>query len=132
MIRILRLFREFRAMESDLVAARDACAAEAEERERTEQRLDILMRDRDRLWELVAEAQRGERYALHSQANVLSQRSGAGAPYPDAHQIDNPVLKQEGGPVAGGSRILPSQRAERARRAAIQQIVERELAPKFT
>jgi hypothetical protein len=127
----LRLFLAFRQLEFDLAAARNACAAEAEERERSEQRLDVLTRDRDKLWELVAEAQKGERYALQSQANVLSQRSGGGVPYPDAHQIDNPAIDQKGGPIGPASRILPSQRAEWARQAAIEEIVKRDIAPMF-
>lgn len=127
----LRLFLDFRALEIDLAKAREACSAEAEEREDTERMLEVLTRDRDKLWELVTEAQKGERYALQSQANILSQRSGGGVPYPDAHQINNPTLTQEGGPVSGGNRILPSQRAERAREAAIQDIVMRDIAPMF-
>lgn len=118
-------------LEIDLSAARDAVARESEERERGEQRIDILTRDRDKLWETLQQALQGERYALQSQANVLSQRSGAGVIYPEAHKIDSPVISQEGGPVGRSSRILPSQRAEQVRQDAIRQMVERDIAPMF-
>lgn len=129
---LLSLFPQFRRLEIDLAHARDACAAEAEERQRAEGRLDDLIRDREKLWETLQQALQGERYALQSQANVLSQRSGGGVPYPDAHKVDSPVLTQEGGPVGTSGRMLPSQRAEAARQAAIRDLVEKDLRKMFT
>lgn len=127
----LRLFREFRVLETDLANARAAIQGESEERVRAEFQLDTLLRDRDRDREMLKEALHGERYALQSQANILSQRSGAGVPYPDAHKIDSPHLTQEGGPAGASPRMLPSQRAEMARAAGINRIVEEQIRPMF-
>jgi hypothetical protein len=118
-------------LEIDLTAAREAVDEEAEYRQRAEDLADALARDRDKLWDLARESLKGERYALQSQANILSQRSGAGVVYPDAHSINNPVLQQEGGPAGRQGRILPSQLAEQARQAAIAKIVERDIKPMF-
>lgn len=127
----LRLFPQFRALELDLASAREALQQESEERVRAEYRLDELIKDRDRDRQMLQDALQGERYALQSQANILSQRTGAGAPYPDAHKIEATHLTQEGGPAGASPRLLPSQRAEMARAAGITKIVQEQIRPMF-
>ena len=115
---------EIASLQTDLAEIRADHEALVNEKLLLQDRLESAIADKDRLWNQMQSALDNERYAVRSQVNVFSQKSGGGIPYPDAHSLPPESIRppQPGGMI-GRSRMLPSEREARQRSAAITQIV---------
>lgn len=120
----LRLFPQFRALESD----RDARLAEVRESAQELQqqvlllqdRLDAAQSDRGRMWDLMEKSIEEMKIAYQMHVNVQWQKQGQGKPYPDAPGLpEHAVPKQNVDPVVPRS-MLPSEAA----RLATKQFME--------
>lgn len=88
MLRFLRLFAAFRALEADRDATvallREELQREASEKMLCQDRLDAVMADRSKLWDMVTEAVGNERETLKTMANYRIQSTYGVTPYPEA------------------------------------------------
>lgn len=112
------------ALNGDLTSARQEIEDLLTEKRILEDRLTTALVDHDRMWEALQDALGNERFALRTQINHLTQRSGAGTPYQDAHRIpDSAVARpQEPGPIGRRGRVLPSQLARQQSIANIKRM----------
>lgn len=102
---------KIRVLETELDEARGGYRNEQQARILAEDRLNSAIQDRDKLWDLVQESLRGERFALQTQVNHANQKTGGGIVYEEAHFLPPNVLPkpQEGGPIGRRGRSTLSQ-----------------------
>lgn len=143
MLWFLRLFRQFRELESlavmqsesaeecarnqaDIESLREANQQLSTEKLLLEDRLESAIADKDRLWETMQESLRGERYAYQTMVNHATQKTGAGTPYPDAHSLPASEIRkpQAPGPIGRSARVLPSEMAQRQKREFVRNYVD--------
>lgn len=88
MIRLLRLFSAFRALEQDrdaTVAGLRECVQElTTEKLLLQDRLDAVLQDRSNLWELTKDCINNERLSYQSHINLQWQKQGLPAPWPNS------------------------------------------------
>lgn len=112
--------------EDELTRVREAYDGEVQAHLRTQDRLDAALKEVEHVWEIANKAIDGERQSYQGQINHLVQKSGGGVVYPEAHSLpENAVPRaQPGGPIGRAGRMLPSQMAAMAQRAAVERYVE--------
>lgn len=87
MISFLRLFPQFRALESECQDLRVSLQDASTQSLLLQDRLDATLQDRSKLWDLMQESVREERRTYQAHLNLQWQREGHPAPYPDAPQM---------------------------------------------
>lgn len=132
MIRFLRLFGAFRALEvsyrmalDDAARLRESLDEMSGEKLRLQDRLDAALGDKEHLWDAMQEALGNERQALRMQVNHAVQKAGGGVPYPDSHSLPPTAVRplQEPGPVGRAGRRLPSEAAYQSTHAFVEEFV---------
>lgn len=85
-------------------------------------RVDSLMEENGRVWNLLQEALSNERNALRMQLNFEVQRHGGGVPYPEAHSLPANAVRpvQPAGTIGRAARMLPSEAIARHDRQFIR------------
>lgn len=108
---LLRLFPAFRTLQAE----RDQLAASLQEitteKLILQDRLDGVLEDRGKLWELVRECISNERTAYQLHVNIAMQKQGMNPPWPDAPHLPPNGVPQPQEPI--GRREFPSQRVAR-------------------
>jgi len=150
LVRFLRFFALYRALEAELFSLREQAFDRAElqgvcdslrtdvaslqnanqqlitEKLLLEDRLTAALDDKSNLWKMVGEALDNERSALRMQINHATQRLAGGIPYPDAHALPPNAVPphQQPGPIGRSARILPSELAARQSRQFVTEFVQ--------
>ena len=107
---LLRLTPQFQQIEAELKTLRANYQDLTTENLLLQDRLDAAREDRTKMWDTMQECLRGERTAYQMHINQAWQKTGAGAPYPDAPQLPPHMLpKQETHEPIGRRRVLPSE-----------------------
>lgn len=99
MIWFLRLFPQFRVLESECQILRKSAQDSATQALLLQDRLDATLQDRSKLWDLMQESVRCERATYQAHINAQWQKEGRPAPYPEApqlapHAVPQPQLDQ--------------------------------------
>ena len=84
MIQFLRLFSQFRVFEDELRQVREALQSTTTEKLQLQDRLDAVMEDRSKLWEMTQECVREERKSYQIHVNKQWSEHGLGVPYPES------------------------------------------------
>ena len=84
MIQFLRLFSQFRVLEDELRQVREALQSTTTEKLQLQDRLDAVMEDRSKLWEMTQECVREERKSYQIHVNRQWVEHGLGVPYPES------------------------------------------------
>jgi len=122
---LARLFPQFRALESDLEAARDEVRRLNEENMRLQDRLDAAVEDRAKQWALLDTSIKQMAISYQAAVNVQWQQRGFGAPYPDAPSIaPNAVPQIPEDPIVP-RRELPSERIARTTSQFMKEMADR-------
>lgn len=106
---------------------REALQSASSEKLVLQDRLDSVLEDRSRLWDLVSKSINNERAAYQMQINSQWQKQGFGAPYPEAPKLPLEAIPERGGGTAGRHTAqMPSARVAQATANFInEQIAER-------
>ena len=128
-LRFLRLFPQFRALESDrdarLLELRETAQELQQQNLLLQDRLDMAMQDRTKLWDLMQKSIDEMRVAYQMHINAQWQKEGHGRPYPEAPGLpDYAVPKQVSDPVVP-RRMLPSEAAAAMTRRFVEEYAER-------
>jgi hypothetical protein len=130
LLRFLRLFSAFRALESDrdsqVVVLREALQQETTRALTLQDRLDSAERERAELWAMTRECVNGERAAYQAHINAAWQKQGHGTPYPDAPHIPAHAVPQEQDTTPIGRRPLPSEAMATVTRQFLQNLAQRQ------
>lgn len=113
----------------DLDNLRDENDRLASDKAVLQDRVDSLMEENGRVWNLLQEALANERSALRMQLNFEVQRHGGGIPYPEAHSLPPSAVRpvQKPGTIGRSARMLPSEAIARHDRAFIERLYAPEI-----
>jgi hypothetical protein len=134
-IRLLRLFPQFRALEADrdaqVVALRESLQEENQRALLLQDRLDSAQESVARLWGMVDDAQKRAYRAMEMQVNFATQQRFGITPYPEAAQLPPSMEPDLDADHTVRRRMMPSEAIAAQTRRLRDQVVER-LMPKAT
>lgn len=120
-LRLLRLFSAFRALEEDRDATVAQLRAELSDAQDEARDLTAKLDDRTELWRLVHESAAAEREAHRMVINYSVQQRFGITPYPDAQHLPESVGPETGAHVP--RRQLPSELMDAAKKQFMPELI---------
>lgn len=135
-LRFLRLFAAFRAIEQDrdatVIELRDALQESNTQVLVLQDRLDSMASDRDKLWEMMATSIQNERETLRMQANIVTQQKFGVTPFPESTHLpeSREPSVEDAAPFA--RRLMPSELVARRTTQFMKEYTRRHTVPAST
>jgi hypothetical protein len=132
-LRFLRLFSAFRALEQDrgviVDGLRESVQELTTEKLLLRDRLDAVMNDRGELWRMMERAIENERDTLKTQANFYSQQRYGVVQYPESVKLPESMEASEHAAGPLGRRQMPSERMAQQTSKFIREYQDRHKVP---